>query len=219
MGQPLANAQVTLEDESGKQYEPVSTDQAGTYALNGVKPGNYKLLVWLPGIEPSKIDVVAGPDITSIQDIEFKGKPITPFASPTVTPVPTAASEITAEEARAFVRNFWTAREKGNLESLMAAFAPQVNYYEDNIRDRNFIRKDQNNYLKAFDHRVFQLGAIDVIKGESDASDQVRVRFSFRYKVSGKKQSLSGKSTEMWVLRKSGGKLEVVDSKGQVIRD
>ena len=218
-GKPLANAQVTLEDESKRQYEPVLTDKTGVYVLSGVKPGKYKLLVWLPGMEPNSLDIVAGPDVTNAPDFALQGEATTPIPVAKLTPPSTAAKTITAEEAREFVRNFWKAREEGNLEVVMDAFAPEVNYYTDGVKDRNAIRKDQKAYSNTYTRITFELGAIDVINRKGENSDSIQVRFPFRYNGSRKTKDVSGSSTETWVLRKKDGKLQIVDCKAQVVRD
>ena len=221
-GEPQPNIKVTLEDELEQQYEPVFTNRDGVFVLTGVKPGKYKLLVWPPGGEPSKTDIIAGADITDLQPIELTGKIEASTVSLSPTHPPVSANSVTSEKAREFIRNFWAARQTGDLDRVMTAYAPRVDYYDEGVLDRDAIRKDQTNYLRYYTQRKFDVGAIDIIKGETTSNDNnpgtIRVRFSFRYRVSGKKQR-SGSSVEDWLLGKADGDLQILDCKAKVMHD
>jgi hypothetical protein len=218
-GQPLPNIKVTLQDEFEQQYEPVLTNRDGVFVLTGVAPGKYKLLVWPPGGQPRKSEVIAGPEVTDIPTIDLTGAIELAVASPSPTGLPVSPGSISSDEARRFVKSFWAARERGDLDGLMAAFGPEVDYYEDGVLDQAAIRDDQKTYLRSYTQRTFDLGAIDVIKGESANSDATQVRFSFRYHVSGGKKVKSGSSSEVWLLRRMNDKAKIVDCKEKVLRD
>ena len=217
-GEPLPSIKVTLQDEFEQQYEPVFTNRDGVFILTGVAPGKYKLVVWPPGSQPRKSDVIVEPKITDIPVIDLTGAIELAIASPSSTGTPVSPDSISSDEARRLVKSFWAAREKGDLNGLMAAFAPQVDYYDDGLLDQQAIRNDQNKYLHYYTQRTFELGAIDVIKGEPANTEAARVRFSFRYHLSGKKPK-SGSSSEVWLLRKIDAKLKIVDCKQKVSRD
>lgn len=223
-GKPVSNIKVTLENELRQQYEPALTDITGTFVLSAVKPGKYTVVVGAPGSQPNGPEVIAGPDITEVPPIELTGVMDTPSASFTLEPSPAVAGSVTPAEARAFVKSYLTAHERGELDRLLAAFAQEVDYYQHGVKDKGFILKDQRNYLNRYTNRTYELGAIDILKaGKDDESngkprDVVRVRFSFRYKLSGKNQA-SGSSIEDWILQKRDGKLQIVDCKYKVFRD
>jgi hypothetical protein len=117
------------------------------------------------------------------------------------------------------VKSFWAARQEGDLQALMGAYASHVDYYSSGVLDQDAILKDQKNYLNYYTGRRYEVGAIDIIKGDDKGGpDTVRVRFSFRYRLSGKKEA-SGTSSQIWLLGKTNNRLQILDCKENIIRD
>jgi len=221
-GAPVANVKVTLEDENRQQYEPVFTNQVGVYVLTGVKPGNYTLLVWPRTGPVLTFRVIANPDLTDVNPIELPQ--LSGAETPPVRERPQSPSgPISPDEARAFVKNFWEARTRGDLTTLMASFFDRVDYYQYGVLELDAIETDQRNYLSAYSQRRFDIQAIDVIQGDERVNSKygpagILVRFSFRYLVSGQKQH-SGVSVERWVLVKQNTAIKIIDCKAVVMRD
>lgn len=224
-GEPVANIAVTLQDESGQQYAPVFTDRSGMFVVTGVKAGKHKILLGR-GEDASATEVMAGPDLTNVSPIELNDTAVAPKASFALTQTPLSPNAITTEEARAFIRDHMAATAKGNLDGVMETYAPQVDYYDNGMRDREFILKDQQKYLSRYSQRTYEVGAIDVIR--SDVAGQrpnpevasVKVSFSFRYKLAAPgKPEKSGTASELWVLQKVNGRLQILACKENVMKD
>ncbi|MFN2540930.1 MAG: carboxypeptidase-like regulatory domain-containing protein [Chthoniobacterales bacterium] len=224
-GEPVANIAVTLQDESGQQYAPVFTDRSGMFVVTGVKAGKHKILLGR-GDNALATEIIAGPDLTNVSPIELNDTAVAPKASFALTQAPLSPNAITTEEARAFVRDHMATTAKGNLDGVMETYAPQVDYYEHGVRDREFILKDQQKYLSRYSTRTYEVGAIDVIRSDvtgqrpNPEADSVKVSFSFRYKLSAPgKPEKSGTASELWVLQKVNGRLQIVACKENVTKD
>jgi hypothetical protein len=219
-GEAVPNMQVALEDLSGEQYPPVFTDRGGMFVFTGIKPGPYKVVV-SRGRQATKTDIIANGDLTNVPPIEISGNVNSTTSTLQKTPSPLAPGSVTAEEARTFVRRHIAATENGDLEAVMATYAPQVDYYNEGVKNRDYIRKSHKSYIDRYAHRKFSLGAIDIIRDDSsESSNTVRVRFPFRWTVSaaGKGQK-TGTALELWIIRKDGDQLQITDCKENVIRD
>jgi hypothetical protein len=103
----------------------------------------------------------------------------------------------------------------------MATYAPQVDYYNDGVKNRDYIHTSQKSYIDRHEHRKFTLGAIDIIRDDtSESNNTVRVRFSFRYKVSvvGQRDK-TGNGSDLWIIRRDGDQMHIIDCKETVRPD
>lgn len=219
-GEAVPNMQVALEDLSGQQYPSVFTDRGGMFVFTGITPGKYKVVVGR-GSQAAKTNIVANEGLTNVPPIEISRDVTSTTSRFKITPSSLAPGSVSTEEARAFVRRHMAATENGDLDAVMATYAPEVDYYDEGVKSRDYIRKSQKTYIDRYPQRKFMLGAIDIIREDaSESSNTVLVRFPFRYTLSvAGKGNKTGNGSQLWIIRKDGDQLHIIDCKENVIRD
>jgi hypothetical protein len=221
MGEPISRIRVTLQSESGEQYEPVFSDADGMFIFNGVAPGRYTLFVsqGTPDeTNPLKkvIMCIVNAGVTNVPPIELQ--PLTQPQIPQIAGKPSSSDsehEISADEARQFVRDvFGMVSQNAPTEQLLKAYAEPVKYY--NLGTINHDKLRQILERKRFPTSKYEVESIDVIKvtpreiSQGIPTDAVRVRLSYHEKTVARTNEPTSLS-ETWVLRKANGNVQIVE--------
>ncbi len=79
-GSPVAQAAVTVEGSGGGQA--ATTNQAGQYTMNGLKPGDYKITISAPGYEPFEVQFSLAASANREIDAVLTLTPVAPTPAP-----------------------------------------------------------------------------------------------------------------------------------------
>lgn len=134
---------------------------------------------------------------------------------PDASAVPSAPSSGDTEIVRQFVRDYYSALARRDINGVLANFDNVVNYQGNGKRGQSFIRADLYKYVSKWTSLNFNLGSITV----SQASDgRFVVSFTYDYSVSNGSQQKGGQSSNNWVLRVIQGHLRIISQEESVRR-
>ncbi len=125
---------------------------------------------------------------------------------------------ISEGEATTFVKEYYVALSRADLPTVVAKFGESVNYGEDRQRDRAFIEKDLRDYIARWPVLNLKPEAVAV----STADDRSgTITFNLIYSVANErnKKSLSGHSTNTWIVRRASGKIQIISQREVVHAD
>jgi N-acetylmuramoyl-L-alanine amidase len=128
-------------------------------------------------------------------------------AEPSATPAPKSAP-ISGSEATKFVKEYYAALSRSDISNVVAKFAESVTYAEGQ-RDHAYIEKDLRDYVRRWP--VLSLKPDTVAVSPKDDGGTA-LSFSLVYFVANEinKKSLSGHSTNTWIVRRINGEIEIV---------
>jgi ketosteroid isomerase-like protein len=139
---------------------------------------------------------------------------VVPEAVHAVTPFVSTVDE--TEAVRQFVRDFYAALSRHDLDSVVSMFADNVDYQGQGRHDRQYIRNDTRNYFRRWDHIYFEVGDIDISRTRDG---DFQVKFNFPFAVGqGYASDKRGISSQVWIVRKdSQGNLQIVSQREKVL--
>ena len=139
---------------------------------------------------------------------------VVPEAVHAVTPFVSTVDE--TEAVRQFVRDFYAALSRHDLDSVVSMFADNVDYQGQGRHDRQYIRNDTRNYFRRWDRIYFEVGDIDISRTRDG---DFQVKFNFPFAVGqGYASDKRGISSQVWIVRKdSQGNLQIVSQREKVL--
>jgi ketosteroid isomerase-like protein len=147
----------------------------------------------------------------------------TPTTQPSVSePVyamtPSVSSVDETEAVRQFVRDYFAAVSRQDLDSVVRMYADNVDYQGQGHHDRRYIRGDTRNYFRRWDRIYFEVGDIDA---SPTRDGDFQVKFNFPFAVGqGQASDKRGVSSQVWILRKdSQGNLQIISQREKVLAD
>lgn len=160
---------------------------------------------------------------TAIGSTVANSPPSVPRLSPSVVPgaadaMTPAVSDVDEREAvRQFVRDYYAALSRHDLDSVVRMFADNVDYQGQGRHDRRYIRNDTQNYFQRWDRIYFEVR--DDIDVSPTRDGDFQVKFNFPFAVGqGHSPDKRGVSSQFWVLRKdSQGNLQIISQREKVL--
>src|SRR5439155_7107389 len=130
--------------------------------------------------------------------------------TPSVSPVDET------EAVRQFVRDYYAALSRQDLDGVVSMYADDVDYQGQGHHDRRYIRNDTRNYFRRWERIYFEVGDIDV---SHTRDGDLHVHFNFPFAVGqGSAQDKRGVSSQVWIVRKdSHGNLHIVSQREKVL--
>ena len=208
-GRPAANIKVILVSSTGHESHPVYTDKEGLYTFHGANhTDRYVLRAWVSAEQPPiDFPIVFTGKAADVWPIEIRGS----------SPQAENAPALSKEDVQKFVTDYWKAYEKGDLERLIASYASSVDYYNNGQRDKSFILKEKQTYLRYFaKQRSFRVTNMEVF--DTLTPNRKSVRFDFDYSVAHKAEAKVKHSTEVWTLEKTGDRIEITNCKSDLAK-
>jgi N-acetylmuramoyl-L-alanine amidase len=132
-------------------------------------------------------------------------------AEPSATPAAKNAP-ISSSEATKFVKEYYAALSRSDVSNVVAKFAESVDYGRDGQRDRAYIEKDLHDYVKRWP--VLNLKP-EVVAVSPKDDGSAALSFNLVYSVANEsnKKSLSGHSTNTWIVRRVNGEIQIVSQR------
>ena len=130
---------------------------------------------------------------------------------PSATPAAKSAP-ISSSEAAKFVKEYYAALSKSDVAAVVSKFAESVDYGGDGEQDRNHIQND----LRAYVTRWPVLNLKPEVVAVSPKDDgSAALSFNLVYSVANEsnKKSLSGHSTNTWIVRRVNGEIQIVSQR------
>lgn len=208
-GRPAANIKVMLVNSTGHLSDPAYTDKEGLYTFHGVNhTDRYVLRAWVSAEQPPiDFPIIFTGKGAEVWPIEIRGS----------SPQAQNAPALSNGDVRKFVTDYWNAYEKGDLERLIASYASSVNYYNNGQRDKSFILKEKQAYLRYYaKQRSFRVTNMEVF--DTLTPNRKSVRFDFDYSVAHKAEPKVKHSTEVWTLEKTGDRIEITNCKSDLAK-
>ena len=137
-------------------------------------------------------------------------------AEPVYAATPFVSSVDDTEAVRQFVRDYYGALSRRDLDSVVGMYGDDVDYQGQGHHDRRYIRNDTQNYFRRWDRIYFEAGDIDVSHtGDGD----LQVKFNFPFAVGqGHASDKRGVSSQVWILRRnSQGNLQIISQREKVL--
>jgi N-acetylmuramoyl-L-alanine amidase len=129
-----------------------------------------------------------------------------------IQPAEPGASSISTAEATNFVIEYYAALSRTDVSDVVARFAESVNYGEDGQQNRAYIEKDLHDYVTRWP--VLHLEPEEVAVSAKDGGTAA-LSFNLVYSVANgsNKKSLSGHSTNIWIVRRVNGELKIISQR------
>jgi ketosteroid isomerase-like protein len=129
---------------------------------------------------------------------------------------PSVSSVDETEAVRQFVRDFYAAMSRHDLDTVVNMFADDVDYQGQGRHDRRYIRNDIRNYFRRWDRIQFEMGSTDV---SHTREGDFQVKFNFPFAVGqGYAPDKRGVSSQVWILHKDGhGDLQITSQRERVL--
>jgi ketosteroid isomerase-like protein len=127
-----------------------------------------------------------------------------------------SVTSVDDETVRQFVRDYYTALSRRDLDAVVNKFSDAVDYQGQGHHDRKYIRTDMKNYFRRWDKIVFDVGDISVSRN-GDGSFVVSFNFPFAV-AKGLSPEKQGVSSQVWMLREEPpGNLQIVSQREKVV--
>ena len=170
------------------------------------------------------------PDVTVLRSDEARRnpappdtEPIEPSPTPSVAPPPASASvqRPGSDAVRAFVKSYLRAGESNDTEAQMPFYAEHVDYLNEGLVDRRFIRADIDGYDRRWPKRRFTLlPPISLGPAPGQDPDKIVVNFHYRFAVKRPHDAPEGEMANTYTLQRSGpDSLRIVAMKEARVRN
>lgn len=122
------------------------------------------------------------------------------------------------EETLNFIKSFLQNANTKNIDFLLNCYSDEVDYFGKGIVDKNFIRKDKDNYFKNWDNVKYRLEDNSLSINELPDNSKIAV-FNIEYSVysSERNKQLTGIAQSTIRIRQGKNGLEIYDEKQKII--
>lgn len=135
---------------------------------------------------------------------------------PQPAPPTDADGERITERAKTFVRDYLQAAETNKLDAEMSFYADRVNYFDHGNVTREFIERDVRRYYKRWPQRDYELLDFKLTKA---AGNDVEVKFRISFEVKNPEHRVTGKTNNIFKIRRTGDEMRFVSLKEQRLRE
>jgi hypothetical protein len=135
-----------------------------------------------------------------------------PDAIPTPPPPaesPAPAQDLRPEQVQQLVENYLRDAETDDVEAQIRYFAFPVEYLWHGQRDREYVRRDFQNYVKRWVNRRYWLTEPVQFYAASGANETI-VEFPMAFDVKNHKHHVTGRTWNIWSIRPENGELKIV---------
>ena len=173
----------------------------------------------------------AWPDITVLRSDEARRAPMRPVVAtinvdPTPLPAPgpppaAARAAFTPAAMQAFIESYLHAGQTNDTDAEMDFYADHVDYFDEGVVDRQFIRNDVNHYDHRWPQRQFTLlGPPTLSDPTAGTPGEVAVHFRFAFTNKRPHYTVEGKVDDVFTLERTGPEsLRIVSMKEQRVRE
>lgn len=138
---------------------------------------------------------------------EFEQKPARSSAS---------SAAITKEEIMAFIQRLLRLNETKDIDSVLACYADQINYYDRGVVTKDYIRKDMGYYFRNWNTITSSMDG-DLVMIITDQQDTRIVKFVSRYQVQNANKLRTGRVENIWKVQRINNDLKIVDQKQKIL--
>ena len=139
---------------------------------------------------------------------------VVPEPAHAMTPFVSSVDE--SEAVRQFVRDYYAALSRRDLDTVVSMYADNVDYQGQGHHDRNYIHNDTRNYFRRWDRIRFEVGDIDI---SPTRDGDFQLKFNFPFAVGqGSASDKRGVSSQVWILRRdSQGNFRIISQREKVL--
>ena len=133
-------------------------------------------------------------------------------------PAPSAVAKsapISNREAAEFVKEYYAGLSRSDISGVVAKFGESVNYGEDGQRDRAYIEKDLRDYVARWPSLNLKPETV-TISAKNDGSAELNFNLVYSVANQSNKKSLSGHSSNTWIVRRVNGEMKIVSQREAV---
>lgn len=124
------------------------------------------------------------------------------------------AAAFSRDRVRAFVQQLLALNERKDLAAILLYYGDQVDYYDRGVVTRDYIRRDMGYYFRNWDSIRSTLDG-DVVTIVTDEPDVRILKYVSSYAVENSKKALSGRTENIWKVRRVGEEWKIIDVKQQ----
>jgi N-acetylmuramoyl-L-alanine amidase len=128
-------------------------------------------------------------------------------AEPSATPAAKSAP-VSVSEATKFVKEYYAALSRSDISTVVAKFAESVTY-GDGQRDRAYIEKDLRDYVRRWPVLSLKPDTV-AVSPKDEGGTALSFRLVYFVANESNKKSLSGNSTNTWIVRRVNGEIKIV---------
>lgn len=150
--------------------------------------------------------------------IELQVPPRRP--APPETPPPSTAgrsSTISRAEITEFIQRVMELNGRKDLGAVMPFYADEVDYYDRGVVSRDYVKRDLGYYFRNWDKISTSVDG-DVVVIVLDQPNERIAKFISSFWVQNEKKSLTGRTENIWRIRKVNGQLKLFDVKQKIVR-
>ena len=125
-------------------------------------------------------------------------------------------SGFSRSEVHHFVKKFLSDANRRDVESFLIFYADQVDYFDAELMNKNFIRRDKKKFFSFWTTIDYQLVGDIEFRGPLD-SRTLEVAFEFDFLVKNSKRRVSDRTRDTIRLQKKGNLMVMVDEKQTII--
>ena len=125
-------------------------------------------------------------------------------------------SGFSRSEVHHFVKKLLSDANRRDVESFLIFYADQVDYFDAELMNKNFIRRDKKKFFSFWTTIDYQLVGDIEFRGPLD-SRTLEVAFEFDFLVKNSKRRVSDRTRDTIRLQKKGNLMVMVDEKQTII--
>ncbi|MHC1726920.1 MAG: hypothetical protein AB9866_13090 [Syntrophobacteraceae bacterium] len=179
-----------------------------------------------PGDAPAEPAYRVREETSTVPDapVELRVPPRPPAPREAAVPPPQTASlspglsaTITREEITSFIHRLMELNGRKDLGAVMPFYADRVDYYDRGVVERDYVKRDLGYYFRNWDRISTSLDG-EVVVIVLDQPDVRVAKFVSSFSVQNDRKSLTGRTENIWRIRKINGQLKLFDVKQKMIR-
>jgi len=125
---------------------------------------------------------------------------------------------ISVSELENFVQKYLNTTNQCNVSKILYLYDDYVNYFDEGMVNKDFIRKDKENYCHRWPIVQNSLKGQIIVQDLSDESKKsVTFHIDFYVHNSERSISVSGTARNSWIIRKAKSELKIIDEKQKVL--
>ncbi|HLC15117.1 MAG TPA: serine/threonine-protein kinase, partial [Thermodesulfovibrionia bacterium] len=174
------------------------------YREDNLSPGSYWIKVQKDGYDDFERQVQVNPGKRAEVDVVLKKRPTTEATS--------------VSELENFVQTYLNTINQCNVSKILSFYDDYVNYFDDGIVKKDFIRKDKENYCRRWPIVKNSLKGQIIVQNLSDESKK-SVTFNIDFYVHNSERSvgISGTARNSLIIRKAKSELKIIEEKQKVL--
>ncbi len=161
---------------------------------------------------PAPVETTPTTELEPITPVEPEAVVLPPNPSSEAAPV--VQEDMTEAELEGFVDQYFALGQGDDFNSIMALYAPEVDYFDQGFKDKSFLYQDKQGYFKRWPLREYRrTSGITTLSQQGNSRE---IRFDYHYLVFRKGNKLEGDAYAILGLTKESGMVLINREQGAI---